>query len=151
MAHEGLGPDNTVCKTAYIDPVRAQVLADQAAAEAAGDQERAEQLGKTAANLALPEYQKNIEPMAEAVYRILVEHAKTTSDQALDTVFWQWLADVNDWLVKLRAWQQGVATAFVNWAAAGTADINFQKAVTLLADPGEPPASTPTNLTGRVE
>ena len=108
-------------------------------------------MNRSAANLDLPEYQKNIEPMAEAVYRILTEHAKTTTDPAIDAAFWEWMAEVTTWLTKLRAWQQGVATAFADWAAAGAADTALQKAVTLLADPGAPPGSAPTHLTGRIE
>jgi hypothetical protein len=151
MAQEGLGPDNSICKMAYIEPVRAQVLADKAAAEAAGDQEKADQLAKTAANLDLPDYQKNIAPLAEAVYRILTEHAKTTTDLAIDAAFWQWMADVTTWLAALHDWQQGVAHAFSNWAAAGAADISLKTAVTALASPPAPPGSAPIRLTGRIE
>src|SRR5437660_6867780 len=116
MAQEGLGPDNAICKSAYIAPVKAQVLADQAAAVAAGDTEKADQLAKTAANLDLADYQKNIEPLAEAVYRILTLHAKTTTDAVIDAPFWDWMAEVTTWLSALSNWQQGVTNAFINWA-----------------------------------
>ena len=64
MSHEGLGPDNSVCKTAFVAAMKAQILADQAAAVVAGDQEKADVLAQTAANMDKPEYQKNIEPLS---------------------------------------------------------------------------------------
>jgi hypothetical protein len=151
MSHEGLGPDNSVCKTAFVAAMKAQILADQAAAVVDGDQEKADALAQTAANMDKPEYQKNIEPLAEAVYQISATHANTAADNGSDPQFWQWMADVTGWLKDLSAWQQGVAHAFSNWAAAGGADINFRDAVKGLADPGQPPALIPAKLSGRIE
>jgi hypothetical protein len=149
MAHDGLGADHTICKTAFIEAMRAQVFADTLAANA-GDPAATEKATQAANNMDLPEVQKNFASLGEAVYQILTVHAQTTTSAATDEAFWQWVAGVNTWLAVLAHWQQGVTQAVNAWAAATPVEQALKNAITGLPSPGMPPASAPTSLHGGI-
>jgi len=151
MAHEGLGADSTFCAGAFIEAMRAPLLAEQAAAEAAGETEKAEALAKAAANLDDPQVRKNIAPFGEAVFQIVAVRARTASDATTDAQFWQWVAAVGAWLAALSNWRAGVTQAFTNWAAATPSEQALRNAVIGVASPGPPPGPPPPGLLGRVE
>lgn len=147
MAHEGLGPDFTICKQQFIAAVKDQIVQDLLAANP-GDPD-AEQ--KATEKTQTPSIQNSFTPMADAVYRIVAVSARVNSDAAADAAFWQWVASVNAWLAALANWQSGAAQAFAAWAPTLPAEQNLKNALTGLTQPGPPPASAPTGLIGRVE
>ena len=147
MAHEGLGPDFTICKQHFIAAVQDQLMHDLLAANP--DDPGAER--KAAEKTQSPSIQNSFTPLADAVYRIAAVSAKVSSDTASDRAFWQWVAAVNTWLVALANWQLGVARAFAAWAPTQPAERNLKNALTGVAQPGPPPTGAPLSLTGRIE
>lgn len=139
MAHDGLGPDKTICKTEFIEAMRAQVLADNPDHPDAAE------------NLDLPEVQRNFAPLGDAVYRIATQRAMTVSHAGDDAAFWKWVADLGAWIEAVSDWQQGVARAVASWTPTNPAEKAFKNAILALPNPGLPPASTPTRLNGRIE
>lgn len=138
MPPAGLGSDSAVCVTAFIESMRAQVLADNP-----GDPDAAK-------NLDLPQVQKNFAPLGEAVYRIATAHAQTVSDAGADAAFWAWVGATNSWMASLSKWQQGVTTAFTAWAAATPAEKALRAAVIAVPAPGAPPAGAPARIRGQI-
>lgn len=136
---DGLGPDNSICITEFIEAARAQVLADNPDNPEAAD------------NLDDPQVRSNFEPLGMAVYQIATARARTISDATADADFWSWVAAVNDWLQALAAWQQSLDTAFANWAPAQPAEQNLRNELLNAPDPGAPPATPPDTLEGRIE
>lgn len=132
----GLGPDNGICKTEFVEAMRARLIADD---PKAGD------------NVDREDVQKNLGALGLAVYRIATVHAETNSDAATDAAFWQWVSDVNAWLSKLSTWQKGVAQAFAAWTPTLPAEQALKTALIAVSDPGSPPASAPTALKGEIE
>jgi hypothetical protein len=147
MAHEGLGPDYTICKQQFIAAVKDQIVRDLLAANP-GDS-AAEQ--KATEKIQAPSIQNSFTPMADAVYRIVAVSAKVNADAATDTAFWQWVASVNAWLAALASWQNGVAQAFAAWAPTQPAEQNLKNALMSVTQPGPPPTNAPISLTGRIE
>lgn len=131
----GLGPNKDIAKQEFIEAMRARLEAQEAG------------LG---ANVDEPSVNANLAALGEAVYRIITVHAETLSDDGTDHAFWQWVEDVDQWLRRLASWQQGVNTAFTNWAAAGAADLQLKTAITGLQAPGTLPAP-PAGLKGKIK
>jgi hypothetical protein len=147
MAHEGLGPDFSLCKQHFIAAVQDQLAHDLLAASP-GDPGAERKAAEKAQSASI---QNSFTPLADAVYRIVTVSAKVSSDPASDTAFWQWVAALNAWLVALGNWQLGVARAFATWAPTQPAERNLKNALTSVAQPGPPPTRAPLNLSGRIE
>jgi len=130
-----LGSDNTICTNEFVGAMRARLEADKPG---------------SGANVDLPDVQKNFHALGQAIYHIAVEHAETTSDTTSDQIFWQWVTDVENWLLSLSRWQQDMAKAFQNWQPTQTDDIAIRDAITHIADPGLPPSRQPTSLKGKI-
>ncbi len=130
-----LGPDNTICTNEFVGAMRERLEADKPG---------------SGANVDLPDVQKNFRALGQAIYNIVVEHAETTSDTTSDYIFWQWVTDVENWLLSLSQWQQGMAKAFKDWSPTQADDKAIRDAITQLADPGSPPAGYPTSLKGKI-
>jgi hypothetical protein len=131
----GLGPDREICKTEFVEAMRARLIAEDPSA---------------GANVDTPPIQANFGALGQAIYRIATVHAETASDAASDAAFWQWVSDVNAWLAALSNWQNGVALAFAAWAPTLPAEQALRAALTAVAGPGVLPAVTPTGLRGRI-
>lgn len=132
----GLGPDNSIAKHEFIEAMRARLEAKEAG------------LG---ANVDDPEVKLNLGALGKAVYLIATVHAETRSDSFTDSEFWQWVEEVNDWLISLRAWQQDIDIAFNNWTPTAVAEQNLKNALVAIDDPGFPPASFPASIRGKIE
>jgi hypothetical protein len=131
----GLGTDNTICTSEFIEAMRAKLEAEEPGS------------GKDMDN---PDVQKNFVPFGQAVYRIATVRADLASDATADAVFWQWVSDVNTWLKGLSAWQKGVAQAFSAWSPTLPAEVNLRSALIAVAQPGPPPAVAPSGLKGKI-
>ena len=129
-----LGADNVVCKNEFVDAMRERLNAD----------------GLPGSNVDLPDVNKNLAALGQAVFRIATVHAQTTSSAAQDAAFWTWIAGVAAWLTAVDAWQNGVTTAFTTWVPAPAAETALRTAVLAVPAPGAPPAPVPTSLAGRV-
>lgn len=114
----GLGTDNTICKQELLDAMR----------PLAGE------------NLERDDVQANLGALGQALFRIVHEHAETSSNKILDNVFWTWVEYVD---VVLATWRQ----AFTNWAPTQPAE-QALKASLLNTLPARPPR--PTALKGDV-
>ncbi|MBV7328175.1 hypothetical protein KFU94_07920 [Chloroflexi bacterium TSY] len=132
----GLGNDNTISKTEFVDAMRVRLEAEQSG------------LG---ANVDDPSVQENLGALGQAVFRIATVHAETFSDGGTDDAFWQWITDVNAWLSGLATWQQGVAQAFDDWAPTQPAEQALKDKLIAVPSPGSPPMQPPTNLRGKIE
>lgn len=132
----GLGTDNTICKTEFIEAMRERLEAEEAG------------LG---ANVDKPAVQKNLGAMGLAIYRIATMHAETVSGLSTDQSFWKWVADVNSWLLELENWRQGMAQAFANWSPTLPAEQALKAALMAMPSPGSPPAQAPTDLKGKIK
>jgi hypothetical protein len=130
-----LGTDNTTCKTEFVEAMRARLVADDLPGE----------------NVDRDDVQKNLGALGQAVFRIATVHAQTNSNAVTDTTFWQWINQVNAWLSALSTWQQGVAQAFANWTPTQPAEQALKTQLVAVPNPGLPPASAPTSLSGRIE
>jgi len=130
----GLGPDNDIAKTEFINAMRARL------------EQEDKTLGK---NMDDPAVQKNMGALAEAVYRIVTAHTDAVSTPQLDPEFWQWMEQVNHWLKELSEWQKGVAEAMDRWAATTQENLLLKSELAGLKAPGELPAP-PTSLKGRL-
>lgn len=131
-----LGADKTIAKTEFIEAMRQRLEAQQAGMGANVDQ---------------PDVQENLGALGQAVFRIATVHAETTSSSTQDAQFWQWVADVNDWLDDMATWQAAVRTAFNNWTPNGASEVALRNAMLALTSPPAPPVSAPINLRGRVQ
>ena len=132
----GLGPDNEICKTEFVEAMRARLEAETPG---------------SGINVDRDDVKPNLAALGLAVYRIATVHADTISDSTTDATFWQWVSDVNAWLSKLSTWQKGVAQAFAAWTPTLPAEQALKTALIAVADPGSPPASAPTALKGEIE
>ncbi len=122
-----LGPDN--CKKAFVD----------AMSPIAGD------------NVKLDSVQKNLGALGGAVLQIATVYAETVSDVNFDpTGFWQWITAVENWLLALSSWQQGVVQAFNNYTPTLPAEQNLRTALLGVTSPGSPPASAPNAMKGKI-
>ena len=131
-----LGADNTICRTEFVEAMRARLIADDPSAGANVDQ---------------PAIQANLGALGLAVYRIATVHTETLSDAGTDAAFWQWVADVQAWLAALSDWQSSVAQTFDAWAPTQAAEQILRAALKQIPAPGAPPALAPTALQGRLE
>lgn len=131
----GLGPDNEMSKTEFIEAMRARLEAEETG------------LG---ANVDEPSVQNNLGALGQAVYRIATIHAETHTDSLIDNDFWQWIEDVHSWLSALRTWQRGIDEAFNDWVPTTTAEQNLRTAIIDVSSPGPPPSLRPTSLRGRI-
>lgn len=131
----GLGSDKEISKLEFIEAMRRRL------------EEEKPGLG---ANVDESGVQKNMGALGEAVFRIVTVHAETVSSTDTDSAFWQWVSDVNAWLAKVAAWQQGIAQAFTSWTPTLTAEQNLRTAVTALPSPGSPPSTSPVKVQGKV-
>jgi len=132
----GLGPDNTICKTEFVEAMRARLEAEEPG------------LG---ANVDDPSVQENLGALGQAVFQIATVHAEMVSDGVTDAAFWQWIIDANAWLSALATWQQGIAQAFVDWMPTQPAEQALRADLIAVPSPGSPPVFTPTNLRGKIE
>jgi hypothetical protein len=108
-------------------------------------------LGPNGNNVDDAEVQQNFDALGWGVIRTLTQHAETLSGAEGGADLLAWAADVNKWLAALAAWQQGVTTAFSNWAPATGPEKTFRNAVLNVTVPGAPPASALTGLKGRIK
>ena len=136
MARPGLGPNPDDCTTQFVEAMRARLNAMDP---------------PQGNNVDDPEVQKNFAALGQAVYQIATALAAPTSDSAEDAAFWDWVADVQAWLLKLSTWQAGVAQAFTTWAPATAPETSLRNLVRAVPAPGAPPATAPTRLKGRIE
>ena len=136
MARPGLGPNPNVCTTQFVEAMRARLNTMDP---------------PQGSNVDDPEIQKNFAALGEAVYQIATTLAATSSDAAEDAAFWDWVADVQAWLLKLSTWQAGVAQAFTTWAPATAPETSLRNLVRAVPAPGAPPATAPTRMKGRIE
>jgi hypothetical protein len=130
----GLGPDNAICKTEFVEAMRARLMQDDP------------ELGATVDK---PGAQKTLGAQAEAVYQIATVHAESFSDAGADAAFWQWMADLEEWLHSLSDWQSGVRQAFQNWAPVTPAEQNVRASLLAVPSPGAVP-SPPDSLQGKI-
>jgi hypothetical protein len=114
----GLGADNTICKQELLDAMR----------PIAGE------------NLARADVQANLGALGQALFRIVGEHAETSSDRQRDAVFWAWIEYVDAVLV---TWRQ----AFSDWAPTQPAEQALKNSL-LTTLPVRP--TRPTALRGDV-
>lgn len=131
-----LGPDNAVAATAFVEAMRARLVAQDPA------------LGP---NVDDPAVRPNLEALGEAVFRIATVHAETVADSASDAQFWAWVAGVQTWVTALAAWQTGVRAAFAAWTPTQPAEQALKTALLAVAVPPAPPAAAPTALRGTIE
>jgi hypothetical protein len=129
-----LGADNVICKNEFVEAMRQRLNAD----------------GLPGTNVDLPEVNKNLAALGQAIFRIATVHAQTTSGAAQDAAFWTWIAGVAAWLTAVDAWQNGVTAAFTAWAPATAPETALRTALLAVPAPGAPPAPAPTTLGGRV-
>lgn len=129
-----LGPDNTVCKTEFVEAMRTRLNAD----------------GLPGSNVDEPSVNKNLAALGEAVFRIATVHAATASSAAADAAYWQWVAAVTAWLGQLRAWQTGVTAAFTAWTPTQPAEVALKTALLAVPVGGPPPPAAPATLSGRI-
>lgn len=130
----GLGTNKDICKTEFVEAMRARLEAEQ---PGLGD------------NVDEPSVSANLGALGEAVYKIATVHAETFSDGAADSDFWQWVDEVDQWLRDLAAWQNGVSQAFAAWSPPDPAGQSLKAAITALTGPGAVP-SPPTELKGKI-
>ncbi len=130
-----LGTNNTVCIEAFVEAMRAQLLAT--------DPESAHKVDN-------PIVRQNFEAFGDAVFRITVQEADVRSEMTDDPAFWNWLGALQLWAAQASAWQSGVAAAFaaMNPAAPG-ALADLRNDIMALTPPDPPPAA-PTALSGRI-
>jgi hypothetical protein len=132
----GLGPNKEISKNEFIEAMRVRLEADEPG------------LG---ANVDKPDVQKNLGALGLAVFRIATVHAETISDSSTEEDFWDWVSEVNAWLLKLETWQEEVVEAFTNWSPTSTEDQNLRTAIIGAESPGSPPAQAPTVLKGKIK
>lgn len=102
-------------------------------------------------NVKLDPVQKNLGALGGAVLQIATVYAETVSDVNFDpTGFWQWITAVENWLLALSSWQQGVVQAFNNYTPTLPAEQNLRTALLGVTPPGSPPASAPTAMKGKI-
>jgi hypothetical protein len=130
-----LGPDNSLCATEFIEAMRARLIA----ADLPGD------------NVDRPDVRPNLVALGEAVYQITTALAETHSTTTEDPAFWAWISAVQAWLSALSTWQRGARQAVNDWTPTQASEQAFRTAFLAVIDPGLPPASAPTELTGRIE
>jgi hypothetical protein len=132
----GLGPDKEISKSEFIEAMRARLEAEQSG------------WGK---NVDQPSVADNLGALGEAVFKILTIHAETISNSSKETIFWQWVSEINAWLSSVRKWQKGIAGAFQNWAPVSTEGKNLKNAINAISDPGDPPLNAPNRMKGKIE
>ena len=93
----------------------------------------------------------NLGALGEAVFIILTSHAKVLSESSLDESFWKWISDVNTWLKEMRKWQKDVSDIFTAWNPVTSEGIALKNAFMNLSTPGDPPASPPEKITGKIK
>ncbi len=130
-----LGPDNTICTQQFIEGMR----------PIAGKNPHT-----NLDNVEDPQVKPNFSALGQAVYNIATQHAETSSNVSSDAAFWQWINDVENWLVALSQWQQAVAAAFVAWAPTQSPDTALKAAIQQAPNPGSPPTASPQSLKGKI-
>jgi len=132
----GLGPDLDICMQEFVEAMRRHVQATDP---------------DSAGNMDLPEVQQNFSPFGDAVFQIATTHAQTHSSADDDPDFWAWAEALGNWAASMSAWQQGLVSAFEDWAPNETDEQTLRSAVLSIPDPGEPPANTPEEVQGRIQ
>lgn len=131
-----LGSNNAVSKSEFVEAMRNLLESKQPG---------------SGANVDKPDVNDNLGALGTAVFRIATVHAEVVADAGVDVEFFTWVNAVNTWLNDLRDWQQHLVTQFQHWAPVTVPEQNFRTGVLGITDPGEPPATPPSILTGRIE
>ncbi len=131
----GLGTDHTICKTEFVEAMRARLASDRP------------ELGDTVDK---PGAQKNLGAFGLAVYRIATSHAEVVSEADTDAQFWQWFESLENWASEISDWQRSLVKVFANWEPSQPADEALKEAILRLPNPGAPPRP-PHSLTGRIQ
>jgi hypothetical protein len=131
-----LGSDKAVAATEFVEAMRARLVAQDPA------------LGP---NVDDPAVRPNLEALGQAVFRIATVHAESVTDTTSDAAFWQWVADVQNWVTALATWQTGLRSAFSAWAPVQPAEQALKTALLAVAVPPAPPSAAPSSLRGAIE
>lgn len=125
-----------ICKREFIEAMRKRLEAEKPG------------MGENVDNEAVA---SNLGALGEALFIILTSHAKVFSESSPDDSFWKWISDVNKWLTEMRKWQKGVADIFTAWNPVTAEGIALKTAFMNLSNPGDPPASGPDKITGKIK
>ncbi len=98
-----------------------------------------------------PDVQPSFDSLSTAIHTILTDKAEVLSISGADTDYWTWLVSVSTWIKEMSTWQRGVIHALKTWTPTQPADQAFQTELLALVSPGEPPASAPIQLKGRIQ